>query len=66
MVVFETCSVEVVGYSGQTSERFRDFGGNVGRGVTKAKPEVLPRRGNTVPTGSGGPEVRSAELVMCN
>ena len=30
-----------VGYSGQTSERFRDFGCNVGRGVTKAKPEVL-------------------------
>ena len=30
-----------VGYSGQTSERFRDFGCNVGRGVTKAKTEVL-------------------------
>jgi len=55
-----------VGYSGQTSERFRDFGCNVGRGVTKAKTEVFPGRRITVPTGSGGPEVRSAESVMCN
>ena len=56
----------VVGYSGQTSKRFRDFGCNVGRSVTKAKPEVLLGWGITVSTGSGGPEVRLAESVMCN